>query len=214
METADAFVSEWRDLAQALTLPTTLSRAVLSELQAGYGDPARHYHTEKHIISMLNHMTDLDFRDRDMARLAIFFHDVIYDPTRSDNEQRSADLLKQKLSEYVPTGRLDKAATIIEATASHKATGDHDTDLALDLDMGILGQPWSVYEVYAKGVMAEYLPYTGEAAWRQGRVSLFIDPTLARGSIFLTERFKQFDARAMENLRREKAWLTGDQPQT
>ena len=79
--------------------------------------------------------------------------------------------------------------------------------------MGILGQPWPIYETYARGVMTEYLPYTGEAAWRQGRVSLFIDP-LARGKIFITDRFKPFDDRAMENLRREKAWLSGDQPLT
>ena len=209
MPPADAFAEEWRDLAQNLTLPAALSESILAELQAGYGDMARHYHTGKHIVIMLKQAAELDLKDRDMARLAIFFHDVIYDPTRSDNERCSADLLKQRLSGFVPADRLDRAAAIIIATAGHQATGDHDTDLVVDLDMAILGQPWPVYETYATDVMAEYLPHIGEAAWRQGRVSLFLDPTLARGEIFLTDHFKPFNDRAMENLRREKAWLTG-----
>ncbi len=212
MTIPEAFAAEWRDLAQALTLPAELSEDILAELQAWYGEPARHYHTARHIVSLLEQTIQLDFEDRNIARLAIFFHDVIYDPTRNDNESRSADLMRQRLSSHLSADRLDHAATIIEATAGHQPTGDHDTDLVLDLDMGILGQPWPVYETYAKDVMAEYLPHVGEAAWRQGRVSLFIDPTLARGKIFITDRFKSFDDLAMENLRREKAWLSSDQP--
>ena len=212
MPVADAFAAEWRDLAQNLALPPALSVNILAELQAGYGDPARHYHTGHHIISLLEQVGDLQLKDSDMARLAIFFHDVIYDPARSDNERRSADLLKRRLSRYISAERLDRAIAIIEATAGHQATGDHDTDLVLDLDMAILAQPWPVYETYARGVMAEYLPHIGEAAWRQGRVSLFLDPTLARGKIFLTDHFKPLEDRALENLRREKAWLTGNKP--
>lgn len=210
MPPAGVFAAEWRDLAQSLTLPATLSESILTELQTGYGDPARHYHTQKHIVSMLKQAADLELKDRDVARLAIFFHDLVYDPTRSDNEQRSADLLKQRLSGFIPAERRERAAAIIEATAGHQATGDHDADLVLDLDMAILGQAWPVYQAYAKSVMAEYLPHIGETAWRQGRISLFLDPTLARGEIFLTDRFKPLNDRAMENLRREKVWLIGD----
>jgi predicted metal-dependent HD superfamily phosphohydrolase len=212
MPAAGAFAEEWRDLAQHLALPPALSASILTELQAGYGDPARHYHTGHHIVSMLKQAAALDLKDRDVARLAIIFHDLVYDPLRNDNEQRSAKVLTNSLSRHIPADRLDHAAAIIEATASHQATGDHDTDLVLDLDMAILGQPWPVYETYAKGVRAEYLPHIDEAAWRQGRISMFLDPTLARGKIFLTDRFKPLNDRALENLRREKAWLTSDRP--
>jgi len=214
MPAADAFAAEWRDLAQALCLPIAVSEALLAELRAGYGHPARHYHNEKHIVAMLIGATGLEFNDPDMARLAIFFHDVIYDPTRSDNEHRSADLVREKLADLVASERLDQAADIITATNAHKATGDHDTDLVLDLDMAILGQPWPVYLSYAQGVMAEYLPHIGDAAWRQGRISLFIDPTLAREDIFITEHFKPLEIQARENLRHEKAWLSGNTPST
>ena len=214
MTTAAVFAAKWHDLAQTLSLPAALSDVILAELQAGYGETGRHYHTDRHIVSLLDRAVGLDFRDGEIAQLAIFFHDLVYDPLRNDNERRSAEVMTQRLSDHVSANKLDKATAIIEATASHQPTGDADTDLVLDLDMGILGQPWPIYETYARGVMAEYLPYTGEAAWRQGRVSLFIDPTLARGKIFITDHFKPFDDRAMENLQREKAWLSGDQPLT
>jgi predicted metal-dependent HD superfamily phosphohydrolase len=212
MSAAGAFIAEWRDLAQSQALPAALSDAILTELQAAYGDPARHYHTGKHIAAMLDGARALDFKDRDAARLAIFFHDAIYDPARGDNERRSADLLKRKLSGILPADRIGRAAAMIEATAGHQATGDPDTDLVLDLDMAILGQPWPVYEAYAQGVRAEYLPHIGEAAWRQGRIGLFIDPTLARDNLFITSRFKSLAPQARKNLRREKAWLTGQRP--
>lgn len=208
MSAADAFAIAWRDLALAFDLPAAFSKALLAELQVGYGHPSRHYHTEKHIVAMLSGAAGLDFNDPDMARLAIVFHDVIYDPARSDNEQRSAILLKERLAGLVAPDRLDRAAGIITATAGHQPSGDHDTDLVLDLDMAILGQPWPVYLSYAQGVMAEYLPHIGDAAWRQGRVSLFIDPTLSRRDIFITERFKPLEMQARENLRHEKAWLS------
>ncbi|HTN41749.1 MAG TPA: hypothetical protein VLZ84_11390, partial [Asticcacaulis sp.] len=170
MTIAKAFDAKWRDLAQALSLPDILSEDILIALQAGYGEVGRHYHTARHIVSLLDQAIGFDFRDGEIAQLAIFFHDLVYDPLRNDNERRSAGVMTQRLSDHVPANRLDKATAIIEATASHQPTGDPDTDLILDLDMGILGQPWPIYETYARGVMAEYLPYTGEAAWRQGRV--------------------------------------------
>ena len=212
MTIAEAFAAKWRDLAQVLSLPAALSDAILTELQAGYGETGRHYHTDRHIVSLLNQAAGLDFQDAEIAQLAIFFHDLVYDPLRNDNERRSAEIMIHRLLDHVPVDRLNHAAAIIEATANHQPTGNRDTDLVLDLDMGILGQPWPIYETYARDVMAEYLPHTGEAAWRKGRVSLFIDPTLARGKIFITEPFKPFDDLAMENLRREKAWLSGHQP--
>ncbi|MGN6366071.1 HD domain-containing protein [Asticcacaulis taihuensis] len=212
MPAADAFAAEWHVLAQALNLSAALSESLLAELQAGYGHPARHYHNKKHIIAMLNGAAGLEFNDPDMARLAIVFHDVIYDPTRSDNEHRSADLLKDRLASQITPDRLIKAAGIIAATAGHQPSDDHDTNLVLDLDMAILGQPWPAYLSYAQGVMAEYMPHIGDAAWRQGRSSLFIDPTLAREDIFITEHFKPLEIQARENLRHEKAWLSGNAP--
>jgi predicted metal-dependent HD superfamily phosphohydrolase len=82
----------------------------------------------------------------------------------------------------------------------------------IDLDMMILGQDWLVYEQYANGVMQEYLPVYGEEAYRQGRVKLFLEPTIARGDIFLTDEFKHLNEPAIRNMHREAEVLKSGKP--
>lgn len=207
---ANARLSDyWRNLANDLSLPDGITDSVQTELLTRYGEPARHYHTAKHIVALLDLARTMPFDDTDTARLAIVFHDVIYDPARSHNEAESAAMMRACLEGHVNGDRLARAAAMIDATQGHQATGDFDTDLVLDLDMAILGQPWPVYEGYARGVMAEYLPIYGAEAYRLGRVQMFIDPTLGKAQLFLTPFFRHLDMPARENLLREKSWLQG-----
>lgn len=212
MSVAKAFATEWRGLAQSLNLPEETAVTLLHTLQAGYNEPGRHYHTQRHIVSMLDAAKRLSFQMPEATHLAIFFHDLVYDPLRSDNEVRSAARMADALLGHMDAACLEKASDIIWATAHHRATGDQDTDLVLDLDMAILGQPWPVYEIYARNVMTEYAPFFSREAWCRGRNALFIEPTLAREVIFLTESFRSLETQARENLRREQIWLTKGAP--
>ena len=56
--------------------------------------------------------------------------------------------------------------------------------------------------------MREYVPIHGEDAYRRGRVELFLRPMLARGRVFLTERFAASDAHALANMAREAKGLS------
>mgnify|MGYP000258745656 FL=1 len=51
--------------------------------------------------------------------------------------------------------------------------------------------------------MHEYLPVYGEEAYRQGRVKLLLEPTIARGDIFLTDEFQHLDEPSIRNIQRE-----------
>lgn len=57
-----------------------------------YSEPGRHYHTLEHIGYCLHRLDDVRhlLRDADAAELALWFHDTVYDPSRDDNELRSA----------------------------------------------------------------------------------------------------------------------------
>lgn len=202
---AGRFKTHWQALAGRLGLSHAASQMLLNSLQTQYFEPHRHYHTARHIVAMLDGFEQHrdQFADPDTAALAIFFHDAIYDPARRDNETRSAEMLQAQLSGLLPQAQLDKAAAIIAATAHHAATGDRDTDLVLDLDMAILGQPWAVYERYAEGIAREFIPVHGEALYRQGRPGRFLEPTLQKERIFLTPEFAHLDAPAKRNLQRE-----------
>jgi predicted metal-dependent HD superfamily phosphohydrolase len=211
---SDTFVSRWQALAANIGLDRAKSQEVAEYLLAQYSSSDRHYHGVGHLVSMLEGFDPLKatFEQPLAAELAIFFHDVIYDPARHDNEEQSAKKMQALLGGLVDRTLLETAARSVEATKQHALTPSHDTNLLLDLDMAILGQPWPVYERYADGVMREYLPVYGEMAYRHGRRTLFLEPTIAHGAIFLTDAFKPLNPQAVENMRREAKILKTGKP--
>ena len=65
------------------------------ELVAAYTAPGRHYHNLAHIedcLAALARVDDLSAADREILTQAIWWHDVVYDATRADNEELSARL--------------------------------------------------------------------------------------------------------------------------
>ena len=208
------FLSKWLALAAKLGLDDSKAKETGNYLLAQYSGSDRHYHNIRHIVSMLDgfELLKAKFAQPDAAELAIFLHDVIYDAARTDNEEQSAVKMKELLHGFVDEAILSSAAFTIESTKKHAATFNPDTNLILDLDMAILGQPWAVYENYAKGVMQEYLPVYGEAAYRQGRPKLFLEPMIAHGDIFLTDDFKHLNSQALRNMQREAELLKSGKP--
>src|SRR5262245_56128499 len=91
----------WRNLTRRQTRTEPAAQAVLDELMQAYSEPHRQYHTIEHVASLLQ-LLDKHGRgvlDRNAVALAILFHDVIYDPTRHDNEHASADLASERLAQ-------------------------------------------------------------------------------------------------------------------
>ncbi len=207
----DRFRREWRRLTTRLGLPADRSNQIADLLVCRYTEPSRHYHDVRHVVSMLDQAAEQErrFAYPDAVRLAVFFHDLIYEPAKNDNESRSAEDLRETLSETdVPGAIIEKAVVMILATNGHRPTSDSDANLFLDIDMSVLAAPWPDYVRYAEGVMREYTPVYGEAAYRKGRVDLFIRPTLSRGVVFLTDAYTPKTDAALENLAREEEILT------
>ena len=65
-----------------------------TELERRHTEPQRHYHTLEHLEAMFRHWdAHRDaLRDPEAVALAIFFHDIVYQPGRADNEAESAKL--------------------------------------------------------------------------------------------------------------------------
>lgn len=207
-ELKDKFTEHWNSLARELGLSNEKSQEVYNFLLSKYSGKDRHYHSVRHIVSMLDGFELLKdkFSNPVAARLAIVFHDVIYDASKKDNEEQSANAMKKMLAGLVDQAILEKAAFTINATKEHKATPSNDTNLVIDIDMAILGQPWAVYERYASGVMQEYIPVYGEDAYRAGRPQ-FLDVTAGQESIFITDEFRHLDTQARKNMAQERGML-------
>lgn len=201
----------WRDLVRRHGCASVSAERVLADLLRAYAEPHRHYHTLGHIAELLQLLEQHGGAlDGDAVKLAILFHDVVYDPARQDNEGVSAKLaVEQSASLGFPGQLIAKVERYILATqhgASLPAAGDADLHLLLDLDLSVLAAPRERYGGYAQAIRQEYAAVPGEL-YRSGRRRV-LEAFLARPEIYVTERLRAlWEAPARVNLSSEIAAL-------
>jgi len=188
------------------------SWAALGEaLRARHDEPLRAYHGLRHVLAVLETMDLLDSdRGAEPAlRLAAFFHDAIYDPTASNNEERSAVLAADDLGRLgVPNGIISDTARLIRATDWHQTDGTPSVSLFLDADLAILGTSPETYDRYATAIRSEYA-HLADDVYRAGRAKV-LQQFLDRPQLFFTEAGReQFEQQARLNLAREIGDLIG-----
>ena len=98
----DKLESDWLRLLAGLNVPEAAARQGFDELAAAYAEPARFYHTLDHVAAVLGTNAELADLARDPAalQLAAWFHDAVYDPRASDNEERSAALARSRCDSW------------------------------------------------------------------------------------------------------------------
>lgn len=168
------------------------------------GPPARHYHNWRHLTECLVELgrARSHFRDCNLnaVEMALWFHDVVYEPRAKNNEEKSAEgatyLLKQGKA---PEKLIEKVSALILATKTHPHEADPDTALLLDIDLSILGQPPERCQIYEGAIRSEYqwVPFAIFAHERRKILARFLE----RESIFLTPYFRdRYEAQARVNL--------------
>jgi predicted metal-dependent HD superfamily phosphohydrolase len=145
------------------------------DLIARWSEPQRRYHTTDHLAFMLSvvdgHASAAD--DITAVRLAAWFHDIVYDPTRIDNELRSAECASTALGALgVETDRLAEVIRLIWLTTDHRVEPeDHNGALLCDADLAILAVAPDEYASYARAVRSEYA-HVPDDAYRAGRIAV------------------------------------------
>ena len=182
----------------------------LDALRTRYAEPHRAYHTQAHLDAVLAGVTAAHphLVHAHTVELAAWYHDAIYDPARTDNEECSARLLEDELPGLATPTQIAHAARLVRATADHALPDGTEPGLRadaavfLDLDMAVLGADPAAYDAYEQGIAAEYVPVHGAAGYSAGRVH-FLRGMLARQRLFHTDvAHAALDAAARENLRR------------
>jgi predicted metal-dependent HD superfamily phosphohydrolase len=143
-----------------------------------HSEPHRHYHTLRHLELMLDQLPANHPFGREMMA-ATLFHDIIYEPARSDNEELSASTFQSVASTISPKTPLDASlvSSMILATKSHHFRTEttpieEAINILLKADLSVLWHPDpQVYEWYAKGVRREYA-FVPEEQFRQARTRI------------------------------------------
>ncbi|GAB2753572.1 hypothetical protein [Streptomyces bullii] len=180
-------------------------------LLARWQEPQRRYHTLAHLTAVLDHVDVLEryAADPDVVRLAAWFHDAVYLPDRSENEERSARLAERALPEAGLGGeKTAEVARLVRLTVGHDPAGDDpDGQVLCDADLAVLASPPSSYAAYTAAVREEY-HFVPPDAFRAGR-SAVLRQLLDLPRLFHTPHGReQWEATARYNLRAELEMLS------
>jgi predicted metal-dependent HD superfamily phosphohydrolase len=182
-----------------------LIEQVWTEIEKSYSNPKRSYHTLSHLQQFYNELEAARdaIQNPDALLFSLFFHDLVYNPLRRDNEERSIIIAENRLATIdVPPALIQTCTDLIMATKSHAKSQDHDTNIFTDADLSILGQSPDVYDAYTVGIRKEYILYS-DMLYKPGRKAV-VQHFLSQDRIYKTDHFfKKYESLAKENLQRE-----------
>lgn len=197
----------WIKLISPFTDDTQLITETWQQIQQHYTEKNRAYHNLTHINNMLQEAAKFDQKitDKEVVLLAIWFHDIIYDPLSKTNEKDSAELAKKILSQTnLSPARIQKCYDLILLTVKHQpeATAPLDDKLLIDFDLEILSRDWDNYKIYSEQVRKEYWMYPAPL-FKSGRKKA-MSKFLERPSIYQTPFYQETkEAKARANIKKE-----------
>lgn len=184
-----------------------------NRIEMQYSEPSRVYHSLSHIEAMLRLWDRYrsHLQHPEVVAFCIFFHDVVYDGRRKDNEEQSV----AQWEEFAASAGIEDPAVVfpvsryILQTKHHlKCAPDDHADLLyfLDFDLEILGAEEERYLRYAAGVRAEY-SHISDEDFQRGRGQV-IKAFLETPRLYFTQEFRNlYEQRARQNLQNELAHL-------
>ena len=196
----EKFQQYWTQFSESINLRSVQSASLSSILFHCY--VGNYYHTHQHIVECLELFYDIkDQLDDPIAvELAIWFHDIIYDPQASDNEEQSAKMMLKHCVGMLKKAELEKVARWIMETKKHLPTKEHDLKYLLDLDLAILGTSAPRFAEYEQQIQQEYA-WVNPRVYQQKRAEV-LRQFYQQKSLFQTRYFQQkFEEAAKNNLK-------------
>lgn len=184
---------QWFDLTDSTN---ELSGEIFCGIIANYTNENRYYHNLDHIGSMiaLAHEYSNEIHNKTAFYFAIFYHDLIYDTSRNDNEVRSAECAINDVEKlHLDKSTIADTNSLILATRYHNGQSSEDINLFIDMDLAILGSPKEQYELYMNNIRKEYSLYS-DMQYKKGRIDVlryFSDMRFIYKTEFFRERFEQ-----------------------
>jgi predicted metal-dependent HD superfamily phosphohydrolase len=201
----------FQNLLANYTSDENLVEKCWTEIEKNYANKKRHYHTLQHLGNLLLQLTEVknSIQSWDTILFTLYYHDVIYNPLRSDNEEKSAKLAVQRMKKLaVPAQIIELCQEQILATKSHGKSSNNDTNYFTDADLSILGQDWDTYSQYYQAVRKEYAIYP-DLIYNPGRKKV-LQHFLSMQGIYKTAFFiNKFEVTAKLNLQKEISLLGG-----
>ncbi len=192
---------ELRICAFLKTLGVADAAAAYKNIRMLYSGHDRFYHGLAHIVDGLNKLQQLQLDDKDAFVLAWLFHDAVYDSSRDDNEEESANLMQTLGRAWgLDAGLLERAVKLVMVTKHGKAVPQTpDEKHMVDVDFSVFGEVKEVYLQAEQGIRREY-GWASDAQWIKGR-SEFLKRLDAGSMFWHAEARERYAAQAEVNVR-------------
>ena len=161
------------------------------EILENYTKKWKFYHNLNHVYSFVNLFEKYNKFIKNYKNeflISIYFHDIIYIPSRNDNEEESINMFNKFYNEVKPNNlNKEKVIEFIAETKNHSLSKDYDfeLDLFLDMDMHIVSdENWEDYE---NKIRKEYC-FVDETEYKNKRRQ-FLQGLINKNRIFRTQIF-------------------------
>ena len=163
-----------------------------------YAETHRAYHTLGHVEAMLEALAHRAVLSPALA-LAVWGHDLIYDPRRHDNEARSAEQFGDWLGNRgAETALVTEVRRLILETQHRSLPSDRTAALLVDADLCVFGADDETFWAYEQAIRQEY-SFVPWPQYREGRIAL-LEGFLKREQIYTTPEFAGLEAGARGHL--------------
>jgi predicted metal-dependent HD superfamily phosphohydrolase len=133
--------------------------------------------------------------------VAIFFHDVIYQPGRTDNEINSTLVFRDWLFHQKAVDINSEIVSRIILDTKGETPSIDESKLVIDLDLYELSTD-NYWSNYLAKIKKEYCEFYSEDQFREGRIK-WLNAFLDRDKIYVSEWGEQFEKLARYNLEDE-----------
>lgn len=209
-QTRHDFVDGCAALLVRLGVAAERAGTIADHLYHHMADPSRHYHTPVHVLAMFAHAADVGVELSDAERLAVWFHDGVYEPAASagDNESNSADWMSEVLADAgADAAVVAEADALIRATANNlapDAPAAHHT--IMDLDLAGMSVDAEAFHRQSLAVRAE-ATHLEDAEYRE-RTAAFFARLLERERLYRSPAFADREPIARRRIADEIERLT------
>ena len=175
-------------------------------IEKHYSEPTREYHNLNHVLRSRRLLDETSeyVQNKNNLAVAIWFHDIIYDPAGQNNETNSAEIATNCLKQYgnISNSEVEKLILCTDYI-SHKPR-TNDEMLMVDIDFSILGTDEKEYIQYSNGILKEREHLNIKPEYYFEKRLQFLQHIINREKIFFTKCFKErFEEKARKNITNE-----------
>ena len=201
--------SRWMELFSSTSGTEADIQNGFQKLLDRFSERHRHYHNLHHINDCLKHLDEIanHIADFKIVEVTLWFHDIIYDPKRDDNEKMSAEYAKAFLESInLVSDEIIKIQHLVSLTKHPSNPETNDEKYLIDIDLAILGANKERYDCYESSIKKEY-GFVPSDLYKKKREKILM--SFAKSDrIYWTEYFyEKYENQARRNIKRALADL-------